>query len=70
MNPFDADILKRLLRHKEGTPRIEDYQKIIHVCQERIRQLSEGEDPFEEGDLRSKLDEKINLILKDKVIKP
>lgn len=40
LNPWDADIIKRVLREKEGTPRIEDYKKIIHVCEERIRQLS------------------------------
>ena len=48
MNPFDADILKRLLRTKVEpgmTPqesRKLDYQKIIHVCQERINQINEG----------------------------
>ena len=48
MNPFDADILKRLLRTKIEpgmTPqesRRLDYQKIIHVCQERINQIDEG----------------------------
>ena len=40
LNPWDADILKRVLRHKEGTQREEDYQKIIHICEERIRQLT------------------------------
>ena len=39
LNAWDADIIKRTLRTKEDTPREEDYQKIIHVCQERIRQL-------------------------------
>lgn len=45
LNPWDADIVKRVLRTKqEGTmseteARILDYRKIIHVCQERIRQL-------------------------------
>lgn len=39
LNPFDADIVKRVLRTKENTPRIEDYEKIIHICQERIRQI-------------------------------
>lgn len=44
LNPWDADIVKRVLREKEdGRPatvtRIEDYNKIIHVCQERIRQI-------------------------------
>ena len=39
LNAWDADIIKRVLRHKEDTPRKEDYQKIIHICQERIRQI-------------------------------
>lgn len=39
LNPFDADIIKRVLRRKENTPRKEDYEKIIHICQERIRQI-------------------------------
>ena len=43
LNPWDADIIKRVLRTKEDTPRVEEYEKIIHDCQERIRQLKEGE---------------------------
>lgn len=39
LNPFDADIIKRVLRTKEGESRILDYTKIIHICEERIRQL-------------------------------
>lgn len=39
LNAFDADILKRVLRTKEGEDRKTDYEKIIHICQERIRQL-------------------------------
>lgn len=39
LNAFDADILKRVLRTKKGEDRITDYEKIIHICQERIRQL-------------------------------
>ena len=39
LNPWDADIVKRVLRSKIGTPRKEDYEKIIHVAQERIRQI-------------------------------
>ena len=48
MNPFDADILKRLLRTKAEPgmslqeSRKLDYEKIIHVCQERINQINEG----------------------------
>ena len=39
LNAFDADIIKRVLRTKEGESRILDYEKIIHICKERIRQL-------------------------------
>lgn len=40
LNPWDADIIKRVLRTKEDEPRVLDYEKIIHDCKERIRQLS------------------------------
>ena len=40
LNPWDADIVKRVLRTKEGDSRILDYEKIIHICNERIRQLT------------------------------
>ena len=39
LNAWDADIIKRVLRTKRDTSRIEDYEKIIHICEERIRQL-------------------------------
>jgi hypothetical protein len=39
LNPWDADIVKRILRTKEGDSRMMDYEKIIHICEERIRQL-------------------------------
>ena len=45
LNPWDADIIKRVLRTKEEKgmskteARIMDYEKIIHICKERIRQL-------------------------------
>ena len=48
LNPFDADIVKRILRKKkeigltEKEARKLDYLKIIHICQERIRQIDEG----------------------------
>ena len=38
LNPWDADIVKRVLRSKIGSSRKEDYEKIIHIAQERIRQ--------------------------------
>lgn len=41
LNPWDADIVKRILRKKEGEDPIERYEKIIHVSKERIRQLTE-----------------------------
>ena len=40
LNPWDADIVKRVLRTKEGEARTLDYEKIIHVCKYRIAQLS------------------------------
>lgn len=40
LNAWDADIIKRVLRTKKGEPRIKDYEKIIHDCEERIRQLN------------------------------
>lgn len=39
LNPWDADIVKRVLRNKIGDTRRMDYEKIIHICQERLRQL-------------------------------
>ena len=39
LNPWDADIVKRILRKKEGDSRRLDYEKIIHICEERIRQI-------------------------------
>lgn len=41
LNPWDADIIKRVLRSKTGQRRL-DYEKIKHVCDERIRQLDEA----------------------------
>lgn len=40
LNPWDADIVKRVLRTKEGEARKLDYEKIIHVCKYRIAELS------------------------------
>ena len=39
LNPWDADIVKRVLRTKETDGRKLDYEKIIHICKERIRQI-------------------------------
>lgn len=40
LNPWDADIIKRVLRTKEGEERTLDYEKIIHICKYRIAELS------------------------------
>ena len=45
LNPWDADIVKRVLRTKEGSQREEDYRKIKHICDERIRQLESIQEP-------------------------
>lgn len=39
LNYWDGDIIKRVLRTKEGESRRLDYEKIIHICKERIRQI-------------------------------
>ena len=42
LNPWDADIIKRVLRTKKGESRASDYEKIIHICKERLRQINEN----------------------------
>ena len=39
LTSFDHDIIKRVLRSKSSDSRVMDYEKIIHICQERIRQI-------------------------------
>lgn len=39
LTSWDDDIIKRVLRTKKTDSRMMDYEKIIHICQERIRQL-------------------------------
>lgn len=41
LNPWDADIVKCVLGTKEGEARRLDYEKIIRICKERIRQLAD-----------------------------
>lgn len=54
LNPFDADIVKRILRKKAESgmslveSRILDYKKIIHIANERIRQLESNIDAWNE----------------------
>lgn len=40
LNPWDADIIKRALRTKTDKDRYDDYVKIMHICSERLRQMS------------------------------
>lgn len=40
LNPWDADIVKRIGRHKDGEDEFIKYEKIIHICRERLRQLN------------------------------
>ena len=39
LSSFDHDIIKRVLRTKATDSRALDYKKIIHICEERLRQL-------------------------------
>lgn len=39
LTPWDHDIIKRAMRQKATDSRKLDYEKIIHICQERIRQI-------------------------------
>jgi len=49
LNPWDADIIKRVLRTKKvkgmtkRKARIMDYEKIIHICQYRLSKLKDNE---------------------------
>ena len=49
LNPWDADIIKRILRTKDDpgmspeAARILDYEKVKHICNERIDQINAGE---------------------------
>lgn len=36
LNPWEADIIKRVLRKKKGTTRTEDLEKIKHICDHLI----------------------------------
>ena len=59
LNPWDADIVKRVLRTKDepgmspDEARIMDYRKMIHICKERIRQIELGQNYQKEEDLNT-----------------
>lgn len=50
LNPWEADIVKRILRKKKGQSRREDLEKIIHVAKELIRQIDAGQAEEDEVD--------------------
>lgn len=60
LNPFDADLVKRTLRTKaeggmsQNEARKLDYEKIIHIASERIRQIKTGVHWASKQDLASK----------------
>lgn len=39
LDPWESDIIKRVLRRKKTDPRRLDFEKIIHIAQEKIRQI-------------------------------
>lgn len=47
LTSWDHDIIKRVLRTKKGESRMLDYEKIIHICEERLRQLKFSEHNIE-----------------------
>lgn len=42
LTEFDKDVIKRVLRTKKTDSRRLDYEKIKHICDERIRQIDCG----------------------------
>lgn len=56
LNPWDADIVKRVLRNKTCEDRRLDYEKIIHICKERIRQLNNVGTPDNKSDEEEDID--------------
>jgi len=42
LDAWDADIIKRVLRTKEGNLKL-DYEKMIHICQKQIERIESGD---------------------------
>lgn len=59
LTSWDHDIIKRVLREKEGESRKMDYEKIIHICNERIRQIDNDESGVD-IDLLKKIKKSLN----------
>ena len=68
LNPWDADIIKRVLRTKAGEDRKLDYEKIIHICKKRIEQLERG---IQLGECKPMLEElQVRIVLEEGGIMP
>lgn len=46
LDPWDADIAKRVMRQKKGDPASLDYQKIKHVCDKQLQRIELGQKEF------------------------
>ena len=74
LNPWDADLTKRVLRIKKTDGRLLDYRKMKHICLERIRQFQNNENVFPIENLEpknvilSEMLEDYNLTDDDKII--
>jgi hypothetical protein len=66
LNYWDGDIVKRVLRKKATDARRLDYEKIKHICDERIRQIDAELQQNKKTMTRTEL---IELIGKDNVLK-
>ena len=67
LNPWDADLTKRILRKKETDSRLLDLKKIKHICLERIRQFQNNENAFPIENLEPK-DITLNEMISDYIL--
>ena len=42
LDPWDADIIKRIARNKKGEDPVLDYEKIKHICDHQIWRIKSG----------------------------
>ena len=46
LDPWDADIVKRIMRHKKGDPISLDYEKIKHICDKQLQRIELGQKKY------------------------
>lgn len=46
LDPWDADIAKRIMRQKKGDPISLDYEKIKHVCDKQLQRIELGQKQY------------------------